>query len=164
MKARRPVPAETRIRLSGTRIAWLYAHAHVLLYRATGGRLGARIRGEPSAGDPPVLLLTTHGRRSGKPRTTPLLYLEDGDALVVMAANAGNPRDPEWWRNLVAEPRAVVQIGTARLPVVANELTHARRDATWRRYARMYPAVDVYQRATARRIPLVALHRAREDS
>ncbi len=157
--ARRPVSATTRIRLSGTVIAWLYAHAHARLYRLTRGRLGARIRGEPGAGDPPVLLLTTRGRRSGKWRTTPLLYLESGDELIVMAANAGNRRHPDWWMNLLAEPCATVQIGAARTPVIASELAGPRRDETWRRYARMYPSVDVYQRATRRRIPLVALRR-----
>jgi deazaflavin-dependent oxidoreductase (nitroreductase family) len=154
------VSATTRIRLSGTVIAWIYAHAHVLLYKLTGGRFGARIRGERGVGDPPVLLLTTRGRRSGKARTTPLLYLERGDELVVMAANAGNPRHPEWWMNLCAEPHASVQIGGERRPVVASEVAGPQREETWRRYARMYPAVDVYQRATARRIPLVTLRRA----
>jgi deazaflavin-dependent oxidoreductase (nitroreductase family) len=153
------VSATTRIRLSGTVIAWIYAHSHVLLYKLTGGRLGARIRGEREVGDPPVLLLTTRGRRSGKPRTTPLLYLESGDELVVMAANAGNRRHPDWWMNLLAEPHATVQIGNARAPVVASEVAAPHREETWQRYARMYPAVDVYQRATARRIPLVTLRR-----
>jgi deazaflavin-dependent oxidoreductase (nitroreductase family) len=157
--ARRPVSPQTRIRLSGTVIAWLYAHAHVLLYRLSGGRLGARIRGEPESGDPPVLLLTTRGRRTGKRRTTPLLYLESGDDLVVMAANAGNRRHPAWWTNLVAEPRATVQIGTQRAAVVASEINGPAREEIWRRYARMYAAVDVYQRATSRRIPLIALRR-----
>ena len=153
------VSATTRIRLSGTVIAWIYAHAHVLLYKLTGGRFGARIRGERDAGDPPVLLLTTRGRRSGKARTTPLLYLERGGELVVMAANAGNPRHPEWWMNLCAEPHARVQIGGERRLVVASEVADPEREETWQRYARMYPAVDVYQRATFRRIPLVTLRR-----
>ncbi|HEY2385787.1 MAG TPA: nitroreductase/quinone reductase family protein [Candidatus Binatia bacterium] len=153
------VSATTRIRLSGTVVAWLYAHAHVLLYRLSGGRLGARIRGERDTGDPPVLLLTTRGRRSGKTRTTPLLYLERGDELVVMAANAGNPRHPDWWMNLRAEPHASVQIGGERSTVIASEVAAPEREETWRRYARMYPAVDTYQRATARRIPLVTLRR-----
>lgn len=160
---RRPVSARTRIRLSGTVIAWLYAHTHVLLYRWSGGRLGARIRGEPDAGDPPVLLLTTRGRRSGKWRTTPLLYLEAGDDLVVMAANAGNRRHPAWWTNLVAEPRATVQIGTQRRAVVASEIDGPAREEAWRRYARMYAAVDIYQCATSRRIPLIVLRRLSSD-
>src|SRR5437870_5143496 len=134
--ARPAVSAQTRIRLSGTVIAWLYAHAHVLLYRLSRGRLGACIRGEH--GDPPVLLLTTRGRRSGRWRTTPLLYLESGSDLVVMAANAGNRRHPAWWLNLLAEPRATVQIGAQRGAVIASEIAGPRRDEAWRRYASMY--------------------------
>jgi len=77
------VSTAARMRLSGTPVAWLYAHAHERLYRLTAGRMGARIRGAAGAPDPPVLLLTTEGRRSGKPRTTPLIYLEEGNELVI---------------------------------------------------------------------------------
>lgn len=151
------VSTAARMRLSGTPIAWLYAHAHERLYRLTSGRMGARIRGAEGAPDPPVLLLTTEGRRSRKPRTTPLIYLEEGNELVIMAANAGNARHPAWWLNLRAQPRARVQIGARELDVAASEITGPRRDELWRRYARLYAPVDKYQRGTVRRIPLIGL-------
>jgi deazaflavin-dependent oxidoreductase (nitroreductase family) len=145
------------MRLRGTPIAWLYAHVHGRLYRWTSGRMGGSIRGEPGTPNPPVLLLTTIGRRSGKPRATPLIYLETPDEIVVMAANAGHPRDPDWWQNLKANPRGRVQIGARELDVVGSEITGPRRDDLWRRYAALYPPVDAYQRGTTRTIPLIAL-------
>jgi deazaflavin-dependent oxidoreductase (nitroreductase family) len=151
------VSAETRIRLSGTAIARVYARTHEWLYRLSGGRFGAHIGAEGAGVGPPVLLLTTRGRRSGKLRTSPLIYLRVGEELIVAASNAGNPEDPQWWRNLRTDPHAVVQMGTARVPVVATEITGSRRDELWRRYLEMYAPLTEYQRATTRPIPLVAL-------
>jgi deazaflavin-dependent oxidoreductase (nitroreductase family) len=148
---------ETRIRLSGSPIARVYARTHEWMYRLSGGRLGARIRGEGHGGGPPVLLLTTTGRRTGRMRTSPLLYLRAGEDFVVAASNAGNRETPKWWRNLLAEPHAVVQLGRERMRVVASEVTGPRRDDLWRRYLTMYEPLRDYQRATARPIPLVAL-------
>src|SRR5690242_16391835 len=124
------VPPAMRMRLRGTALARLYSRAHAAAYRLTRGRLGGAIwvaRGPR----PPVLLLVTRGRRSGEPRTTPLIYLRDGDDLVVIAANAGHPRDPAWWLNLAAAPRATVRIGDEERSVVAAVVEGARRDALW---------------------------------
>ena len=145
-----------RMRLRGTRLAHLYARAHAALYALSAGRIGAAIRvghGPP----PPVLLLETVGRRSGAPRRTPLLYLADGLDLVVIAANAGHPRHPDWWLNLAAAPRATVQIGAARRPVIATEVDGPRRAELWRRFAAMYDGLDAYQRQATRRFPVVVL-------
>src|SRR5207253_1884739 len=87
---------------------------HVALYRLTGGRIGGRAFGAP------VLLLTARGRKTGKARTTPLLYLEDGDRLVVVASKGGAPRHPAWFLNLAANPEVTVERGGERVPMRAR--------------------------------------------
>jgi deazaflavin-dependent oxidoreductase (nitroreductase family) len=124
---------------------------HSLLYRASGGRLGARIAGSP------VLVLVTTGRRSGAERHTPLLYLPDGDDLVIVASNGGTASHPAWWFNLRAEPHAGVILGGRRLPVTASEATGEDRSGLWERLVRMYPGYAGYQRRTDREIPVVRL-------
>jgi len=149
------------MRLRGTGLARLYARLHALLYASTGGRLGGAIR--VAAGPrPPVLLLETVGRRTGARRTSPLLFLRDGDDLVVVAANAGHPEHPAWWLNLAADPRAFVQIGNERLAVVGAEVEGPRREELWRRFAAMYDGLDRYQGEARRRFPVVVLRRALE--
>ncbi|HKH11862.1 MAG TPA: nitroreductase/quinone reductase family protein, partial [Rubrobacter sp.] len=78
---------------------------HSALYRATGGRVGGSLVGSP------VLLLVTTGRKTGQRRTTPLLYLRDGDRYVTVASNGGAPKPPLWWLNLQANPEATVETG-----------------------------------------------------
>src|SRR5437764_14438205 len=78
------------------------------LYRMSGGRIGGRMKGAP------ILLLTTTGRRSGKRRTLPLLYIEDGDRLAVIASKGGAPEHPAWYRNLTADPQVEVEVGRRR--------------------------------------------------
>ena len=121
------------------------------LYRASGGRLGATVRGAP------VLLLTTIGRRTGKPRTAPLLYLEDGDDLAVVASYGGSPTHPIWFQNLLANPDAEVEIGRERRRVRARVAEPAERARLWALLAGMYPPYQDYQRKTTREIPVVIL-------
>ena len=125
--------------------------AHAALYRLSSGRLGKRVVGMP------VLLLTTTGRRSGRPRTTPLSYLEDGNELVLAASNGGNPWFPAWWLNLQANPRASVQVGPRRIEVTAREATPDQRDRLWPRFVNGYQGYGEYERRTTRRIPVVIL-------
>jgi deazaflavin-dependent oxidoreductase (nitroreductase family) len=150
------VPPALRMRLRGTALARLYARSHAVVYARTAGRLGGALRVARGA-RPPVLLLVTIGRRSGTVRTTPLIYLRDGDDLVVIAANAGHPSDPAWWLNLAADPRATVQIGAERRAVVAHAAEGDRRDRLWRRFAAMYAGLEDYQRQARRRFPVVVL-------
>jgi F420H(2)-dependent quinone reductase len=124
---------------------------HAGLYRATGGRIGRRLV------DNDMLLLTTTGRRSGRPHTVPLLYLADGDRLVVIASWGGKPGHPHWYHNLVAEPRAVVQIRSRRFPVVARTAGAAERAAWWPRVVAAYDGYAGYQARTDREIPVVFL-------
>jgi deazaflavin-dependent oxidoreductase (nitroreductase family) len=127
--------------------------SHTFWYRLTGGALGSRLGGGP------ILLLTTTGRKSGKPRTTPLLYVEDGDNLVIVASNAGDDRDPGWWRNMKAHPEASVQIKSERVAVRSEQAGPADRARLWQEVTKMYPDYDEYTKRTTREIPVVILHR-----
>ena len=125
---------------------------HVALYRLSGGRVGARIgRGLP------VLLLTTTGRKSGKRRTTPLLYVEDDYRHVVVASVGGAPKHPAWYLNLRADPRATIDVGGRTLAVSAETAGPEERARLWRRVTAMYPTYDAYQAKTSREIPIVIL-------
>ncbi|HEY8774878.1 MAG TPA: nitroreductase/quinone reductase family protein, partial [Gaiellaceae bacterium] len=88
----------------------VFSRVHVVLYGASGGRVGGRFRKTA-----PVLLLTTTGRKTGKRRTTPLLYVEDADRYVVVASVGGAPTHPAWYLNLRGDPAATIQVGNRKL-------------------------------------------------
>jgi F420H(2)-dependent quinone reductase len=129
---------------------------HAVVYRATGGRIGRRMPGLP-----PMLLLDHVGARTGKRRTTPLVYMPDGDDYVVVASKGGFPSDPGWLHNLRAHPRTEVQIGGRRTPVLAAEATDDERRRLWPRAVEHNPHWGRYQRRTDRQIPIVILRPAR---
>jgi F420H(2)-dependent quinone reductase len=104
-----------------------------------------------------TLFLHTVGRTSGQPRRNGLYYLEDGPNLVVIASNAGDERDPAWWRNLQAQPEAEVEVGATVRPVRARQATPEETGPLYRRFAAVFPTYDEYQRRTARTIPVVIL-------
>lgn len=108
----------------------------------------------------PVLLLTTTGRKSGRPWTVPLMYqkIDDG-RWVIIASNGGSARHPAWWFNLRSQPDASVQIGRQTYPVTAVETAGEERERLWRRMADMYKGYDAYTKKTTREIPVVVLHR-----
>jgi deazaflavin-dependent oxidoreductase (nitroreductase family) len=124
---------------------------NVPVYRATRGRLFGRI------GHAPVLLLTTTGRRSGAERTAPVLYLADGERLVVIGSNAGNERAPAWTFNLKSNPEAEVQIRGTRRKVRAHFAEGEEREDLWRRMNEQYAGFDDYRERTDRQIALVVL-------
>ncbi len=124
---------------------------NVPVYRATRGRLFGRI------GRAPVLLLTTTGRRSGRERTAPVLYLADGERMVVIGSNAGNVRTPAWALNLKAHPDAEVQVRGAHRKVRARLPEGAERDELWQRMNDQYGGFDDYRARTGRRIDLFVL-------
>jgi deazaflavin-dependent oxidoreductase (nitroreductase family) len=137
---------------------------HIAAYRLSSGRIGGWLT--PTA---PILLLTTHGRRSGKERTTPLIYLVDGEDVVVVGSLGGSATAPAWWHNLRAQPTARVRVGRRRWAVRATEATGAERDRLWERLVAIFPRYAAYARATSRPIPVVVLtpterHAAREAS
>lgn len=125
---------------------------HAGVYRLTGGRVGRRLV------DNDMLLLTTTGRVTGKPHTVPLLFLRDGDRLVLIASYGGRPEHPEWYRNLVAEPTAEVQVLGDRWRVKAETMGHHDRGTWWPRIVDAYSDYAVYQSRTSREIPVVWLH------
>jgi deazaflavin-dependent oxidoreductase (nitroreductase family) len=113
-----------------------------------------RTRGRWSVAGPhrlPSLLLTTTGRRSGKPRTQPLLYATDGDALVVIGSNWGQRHHPGWSANLLANPDATVCVHGRRTPVRATLATGEERARLWRLLVQLWPAYRTYQRRAAGR-------------
>jgi deazaflavin-dependent oxidoreductase (nitroreductase family) len=124
---------------------------HRLVYLLTGGRVGARIA------DMPVLLLTTTGRKTGKPRTQPLTYARTGDGYVIIASKGGADRHPLWLLNLRAHPLAQVTVGRETQSVRAREVKGEERERLWRRLADVYSGYDRYARKTTRRIPVVVL-------
>jgi deazaflavin-dependent oxidoreductase (nitroreductase family) len=124
---------------------------HGFLYRVSGGRVGARVVGLP------VLMLTTKGRKTGEPRTCVLTYLPKGRAAVVFASNAGEPRHPAWWLNLLADPHATVQVGGERFSALAREADGEERERLWDEIVRAYAGYAEYAERTSRRIPVVVL-------
>jgi F420H(2)-dependent quinone reductase len=133
------------------RVQRALAGLHSGIYRLSGGRLGGRIAGSP------VLVLVTTGRRTRAERHTPLLYLPDGEDLVIVASNGGTASHPAWWLNLQADPRAGVILADRRLPVVAMQAAGDDWHELWNRLVRMYPGYAEYQRKTDRDIPVVRL-------
>jgi deazaflavin-dependent oxidoreductase (nitroreductase family) len=118
-------------------------------FRANNGRAGAA----------PLLLLTTTGARSGRPHVTPLMYLADGDRLAVIASKGGHPSDPDWYRNLVANPTVTVEVGSERFETEARVAEPEERDRLFALQAARYPFFAEYQQKVARRIPVVVLER-----
>jgi deazaflavin-dependent oxidoreductase (nitroreductase family) len=144
-----------RLLLSVSRARWaLWLASSVFppidrfLYKRSGGRLSLSHIGRKRALQ--TLLLTTTGRRSGQQRTTPVLYLEDGDALVVVASNYGKERHPAWSGNLMANPEASVQVHERRQDVRARHADEAEKERLWPRLLEVYPAWEDYTHRTDR--------------
>ena len=126
--------------------------ANVWVYRLSGGRIGGRfLRGAP------VLLLTTTGRKSGRSRTAPLLYLEDGENLVLVASKGGMSHHPVWYLNVEANPDVEVEVGATRRRMRARRASREEKAALWPRLVAMYRDYDDYQARTDRNIPVVIL-------
>ena len=137
-------------RLQGRATRW-----HADVYRRTGGRRGGRwINGAP------VLVIETVGRRSGRPRATPVVYARDGERYVVTPANAGARRTPAWWLNLRASGAATIQIGDQRLDVTARATAGAERERLWDVLREVVPSIDDYEAFTDREFPVVVLEPA----
>ncbi|WP_225753590.1 nitroreductase family deazaflavin-dependent oxidoreductase [Actinotalea sp. Marseille-Q4924] len=123
--------------------------AHRWLYRRTGGRVGARL------GHIEQVLLTTTGRVSGQPRVTVLSAIQHGDDLLLVASDGGRESHPQWYRNLVADDRVVVQRGPRRVPMRARTATPQERPELWRAAVGVYGGYATYQTRTQREIPVV---------
>lgn len=121
------------------------------LYLKTDGKLGGTFRSAP------VCLLTTIGRKSGEPRTVPLLYLRDGDKVILVASKGGWDHHPLWYLNLQARPEVEVQIDGETLAMTAEDAPDAARATYWPKLVDMYPDFRRYQSWTDRTIPVVVL-------
>ena len=125
---------------------------NVWLFRLSGGRLGARF-----LGGAPVCLVTAVGKRSGTPHTVALLYLADGDDLVIVASKGGMANSPAWYFTMMANPDVEVEIGTTKRRMRARRASADERAALWPRLVAMYRDYADYQARTTRTIPVVIL-------
>ncbi|HEY2488282.1 MAG TPA: nitroreductase family deazaflavin-dependent oxidoreductase [Streptosporangiaceae bacterium] len=106
-----------------------------------------------------IVLLTTAGARTGHRRTTPMMFHRDGGRVLVVASNVGAPKHPDWYRNLVADPRVIVEVGDETYPAVATTLEGAERARAWSMLKESYPFFARHEASTERIIPVVALTR-----
>jgi deazaflavin-dependent oxidoreductase (nitroreductase family) len=125
---------------------------HTVAYRATGGRIGHRVPGAP-----PMLLLDHVGAKSGVKRTTPLVYVDDGRDIVLVASKGGNPKNPAWYHNLKANPDTSVQVGSKQKLVRARVATDVERKRLWPKAVETYSGYEGYRKRTDRKIPLIVL-------
>jgi deazaflavin-dependent oxidoreductase (nitroreductase family) len=131
----------------------LFGAEHVERYRETGGEHGHDWKGTTT------LLLTTTGRKSGQPRTTPLIYQPYGDAYLVVASKGGAPQPPAWYLNLLQNPEVEVQVRDDVFRARARAATPGEKPDMWRTMTATWPDYDAYQRKTDREIPVVVLER-----
>jgi deazaflavin-dependent oxidoreductase (nitroreductase family) len=106
-----------------------------------------------------LVLLTTIGARTGQRHTTPMMFHRDGDRILVIASNAGAPKDPDWYRNLVREPVVTVEVGDETYQAVASVLTGGDRERQWDSLKEAYPFFADHEQKAGRTIPVVALTR-----
>jgi deazaflavin-dependent oxidoreductase (nitroreductase family) len=134
---------------TGVLIKWM-SRVNTLAYKVSGGRVGGTfLQGAP------VALLTTIGRKSGEPRVSPLLFLRDGDRVVLVASQGGRTNNPMWYLNLRANPKVTVQIKKEVLQLTARDATEAERAQYWPELVAMYSSFEDYQSWTERVIPIV---------
>jgi len=128
---------------------------HVALYRRTAGRIGGQLPGWPEAR---IVLVDHTGARSGVKRTSPLMYHEEGDAIVVAATKGGQPTHPAWFHNLHSNPETTIQIGPEVREVRARVATDEECKRLWPQFVAFYPGYEFFKRnAQGRKIPIVIL-------
>ena len=123
-------------------------------FRANDGKVGGNFEHIP------LLLLHTTGAKTGKQRVNPLAYQAVGDDVAVFASKGGSPTHPDWYRNLVAEPRATIEIGNETIPVRARVAVGEERERIWSLQKERLPGFADYEQKTSRQIPVVLLERA----
>jgi deazaflavin-dependent oxidoreductase (nitroreductase family) len=145
----KPPPRGLNSPQTNTIIKWM-SRAQTWIYRKTDGRLGGTfLQGAP------VALLTTTGRKSGEPRVSPLLYLREGNRIVLVASKGGSASNPMWYANLKADPKVSVQIKDEVLHLTARDATAEERARYWPKLVEIYSSFDDYQAWTDRVIPVV---------
>ena len=131
------------------RVFKLFTRLQVAVFRRSNGKRMAFMRGMP------VLLLTTVGRKTRQQRTTPLMYIRDGDVYVITASNNGRDNHPAWFYNLQADPQVTIEVPGKRLQATASTATPAERERLWPQLVTQAPFFDNYQKGTARPIPMM---------
>ncbi|OBC16639.1 hypothetical protein A5784_25835 [Mycobacterium sp. 852013-50091_SCH5140682] len=133
----------------GTAIKWM-SRAQTWVFKTTNGRLGDKFLHGSEVG-----ILTTTGRKSGEPRDSPLLFLQEGTRIVLVASQGGRATDPMWYLNLKANPDVTFQTKREKLELTARDATDAERDEYWPKLDAMYPDFANYRSYTDRKIPIV---------
>lgn len=121
-------------------------------FRSNGGKVGGPFDGAA------LLLLTTTGAKSGIARTTPLVYMPDGERHIIFASKGGAPTNPDWYHNVIAHPNVTVEVGTETFEATAQVLTGEERDRLYEKQAAIAPNFAEYQTKTTRQIPVIALY------
>jgi deazaflavin-dependent oxidoreductase (nitroreductase family) len=124
---------------------------HVGMYRMSGGAIGGKMLNHR------VCLLTTTGRKSGKTRTMPLLCLEEGEKVSIIASRGGDPRNPAWYHNLMAKPEVEIQLGKDTRQMVAEVVEGEEHQRIWDKMSSRYAGYNSYAKKAGRTIPVVTL-------
>jgi deazaflavin-dependent oxidoreductase (nitroreductase family) len=142
-------PRALNSKQTGTIIKWM-SRANTWIFKKSGGKVGDKfLRGAP------VGILTTIGRKTGEPRESPLLFLQEGRRIVLVASQGGRANNPMWYLNLKANPQVLFQTKQQTLDLTAREATDAERDEYWPKLDAMYPDFVNYRSYTDRKIPIV---------
>ncbi len=126
-----------------------FSKLNVWVYRASGGRLGAKFQGGA-----PVMLVSMTGCKSGKLRTTPLIHVTNGDDVLLVASQGGMAKNPVWYANVVANPEITVQVGSTRQRMRARQVDDSEKQSLWPTICAVHPDFDMYQQRTERNIPV----------
>ena len=133
----------------------LLGEEHVRRYRETNGEVGYIWNGAP------ILLLTTKGRRSGEPRTIPIIFTPVGSRYVIIASKGGSPTHPKWYLNACDDPNVHVQVKADKFDAIARTAQSPERETLWAEALKIWPSYDEYQSRTLRQIPVVVIERVR---
>lgn len=129
----------------------LLGDEHVRRYIETDGEVGYMWNGSP------IILVTTTGRKSGQPRTFPIIFTPVGDSYVIMASQGGSPKHPAWYLNILDNPNVKLQVKGRKFDGVARTAVSPEREALWAEAIKGWPRYDLYQSRTERQIPVVVL-------
>jgi F420H(2)-dependent quinone reductase len=144
----KPAPKNLNSPVVGFFIKWM-AKGNTWIYKVSGGKLGGTFQNAP------VALLTTTGRKTGEPRVSPLLFLREGNRVILVASRGGSDKHPLWYLNLKANPKVSVQIKDDVLALQARDATEEEREAYWPKLDAMYPSFGDYRSWTDRVIPVI---------
>lgn len=133
----------------------MFLALHVFIYRLTGGKVMGAF------GPNPILLLDTMGRKSGKLRTTPLMYTRNGDNYIIAASNGGADSHPAWYHNLKGNPKTTIQVKGDKINVTAQEAPSKERNRLWPLFTAKAPQFKAYEQKTKRQIPMFILRPAK---